>query len=89
MNNQKFQHVPSDTDTTIIRQEIVSVDGIEVLKQEWRWEAVKAKSLILSNTDADAMTDDELKQLVKDDKTQVIVKRCQEFTFVNYCFRVD
>ncbi|MBC7204304.1 MAG: hypothetical protein H5U29_12445 [Pusillimonas sp.] len=42
----RFANVPIDSDTTIISQRQITVQGISVLNQHWRWDGARAESLI-------------------------------------------
>ena len=83
-----FQDVPVDTDTKILHEELLIIKGIQVLKQDWYWEGIKASSLILRNNDAEQLTDEELKKLVDKDEDKTTLKRSDRYTFVNYGFKI-
>jgi hypothetical protein len=60
----KFDAVPLDDDTSILAQNEVAVGGYDALHQVWKWEGIKAESIIFLTADVSSLHDDDLKQLL-------------------------
>ena len=89
----KFADVPIDTDTKITGQKIIELDGVTALHQKWRWEGIKAESLIFASSDVIDLTDQALEQItlasgLVNAGSQMTMKRSDNgFVFVNFNFR--
>ena len=50
--NTKFENIPTDDDTFVLRQRTVSINQIDAVHQEWVWDGILAESMIFSSTNA-------------------------------------
>ena len=48
--NTKFENIPTDDDTFVLRQRTVSINQIDAVHQEWVWDGILAESMIFSST---------------------------------------
>ena len=44
--NTKFENIPTDDDTFVLRQRTVSINQIDAVHQEWVWDGILAESMI-------------------------------------------
>ena len=48
--NTKFENIPTDDDTFVLRQRTVSINQIDAVHQEWVWDGILAESMIFSSS---------------------------------------
>lgn len=91
--NARFQHVPVEEDTKILRREITTVGGHEVLHEKWSWDGVKGETIVFVSSEVAQLSDGELEQLARESHllelgSQITIKRAESgYTFVNFNFR--
>ena len=49
--NTKFENIPKDDDTFVLRQRTILSIKIDALHQEWAWDVILAESMIFSSAD--------------------------------------
>ena len=49
--SKKFDSVPVEEDTRILRNQETHLSEYDVLHQKWKWEAITAESIIFLNED--------------------------------------
>lgn len=89
--NEKFNAVPSDLDTRIIKEKVVKIASYDALYQKWNWDGIVAESLIFVTADVEALDDEEIKTLVSNSPYHkggsMTFKRCETgYVFVNFGF---
>lgn len=90
-NVRRFAGRRVDRDTKILSTEYLQVDGRDILVENWRWEAIRGKSLIFLSEQLAGLSDAEVDALgrkVADlgEEEQTTLKRGDEFTFFNFAF---
>jgi hypothetical protein len=89
----KFDAVPLDDDTSILAQNEVAVGGYGALHPVWKWEGIKAESIIFLTADVSSLYDDDLKQLLVSEAmvtpgSSVTVSHSDSgYTFLNFNFQ--
>jgi hypothetical protein len=89
----RFANVPIDSDTTIVSQHQVTVQGISALHQHWRWDGVCAQSLIFVAEDIAQLSPEELKTmllkagLLQLDQSITTSTTTNGYAFVNFNFQ--
>lgn len=94
--NEKFANVPVEVDTKVLSRTPITFGSYEAIHEKWKWvlEGVSAESIILLEADISAVSDDELKQklrdsgLMKPDSQITIARERVGFTFLNFNFVV-
>jgi hypothetical protein len=90
--SDKFDSVPVEKDTTILFSQVAKWGEVDVLYQKWFWDGITAASVIFISEDVQQMSDNTLKQEVKNSQivnkdSQITIKRSDSgFTFVNFNF---
>ena len=89
--NEKFENIPLDEGTKIIFSSPMKWGELDIVYQKWNWEGIKAESIIFLNEDVKAIDDVALEADVRDgpivkEGSQIIIKRLEEYTFVNFNF---
>lgn len=88
----RFTDVPTDIDTTIIEQREVTIQGIEALHQHWRWDGVRAESLIFLTKEIAHLSPEALKDLLRKeellrlDQSMTTSTTSNGYTFINFNF---
>ena len=91
--NPKFINVPTDEDTVINLNNVIDIDGVEVLHQKWCWDGINAESFILSAQDAAPLGREKILQLaiqsglIEDIHKITYTEDDSGFVFVNFNFR--
>jgi len=86
----KFKNVPLDDETKILSEHIVEIGKYEALLQVWNWDGIIAQSIILTDVDANEMSDSEIEEQIKslsfiEKETSLMINRSVKgFTFVNF-----
>jgi hypothetical protein len=80
----RFANVPIDSDTTIVSQNQITVQGISALHQHWRWDGVCAESLIFVAEDIALLSPEELKAMLR---KAGLLQLDQSITTSNYRFQ--
>lgn len=89
----QFANVPIDSDTTVISQSQITVQGINALHQHWHWDGVRAESLIFVTEDVVDLTPDTLKDMLRREgllqlnQSMTTSATANGYTFVNFNFR--
>ena len=92
---EKLLNVPTDEGTLIKLERMHKVNGIDVLYQKWRWDAIIAESIIFLDEDVAGMTEKEIVKMVRRDVTckkgtkVTFSQKGSGYTFVNYNFEED
>jgi len=85
----KFKQVPIDSDTKKLFEQEMKLSEYDVLFQKWIWDGIYGQSIIFESKDVDKLSDDEIKELVKESP---IVKEESDVTLMRheavckYCF---
>jgi hypothetical protein len=92
--SKKFDSVPVEEDTRVLRNKETNLGQYDVLHQKWKWEAITAESIIFLDEDVADLEDEELESMVKESSFfkggQTTIKRSESgFTFVNLNFESD
>ena len=93
--NEKFKNVPTDDETTILFESTMKFGDLDILYQKWHWDNIYAQSIVFVEEDIKTMTDDELKEYVKEsdiikDKNKITMSRDKDgFTFINFNFQTE
>lgn len=92
----KFNGVPLEDDTMLISSKKGNLGQFEILHQVWRWEGIKGESIIFADDDINDLSEDEIKELVRNspqltDKGSSLTfsQKGNGFTFVNFNFNPD
>jgi len=85
-----FNDVPVEEDTQILSSTRMRLAGLDVLKQEWTWDGIRAESMIFKSADVASKDVEELKVvLALESGSPVAIKRTKHgYTFVNYGFKL-
>ena len=90
--NNKFIDIPLDEGTKVLSTKEVKVGTIDAVFQNWKWEGVKADSIVFCDDDVATYSDEELIELVKKSvfyagSGELTIKRnTHDFTFINLNF---
>jgi len=89
--SDKFENIPVEEDTKIIMSSPMRWGELDIVYQKWNWEGITAESIIFLTEDVKEMDDDALEDDVRDgplvkSSSQVIIKRMEKYTFVNFNF---
>jgi len=92
--SKKFDSVPVDEDTIILRSQETHLGAYCVLHQIWKWESIIAESIIFLDEEVLDLEDQELEKMVKASpfckEGQTTIKRSESgFTFINFNFESD
>ena len=92
--SKKFDSVPVDEDTIILRNQETQLGEYDVLHQIWKWESIIAESIIFLDEDVVDLDDNEIEKMVTASpffkKGKATIKRSESgFTFVNFNFESD
>jgi len=88
--SDKFNNVPLDDETKILSEGIVELGDCEALFQVWSWDGIVAQSIIFTETDAEKLSDDVIKKLIRtlkfiDKEIELEINRSVKgYTFVNF-----
>lgn len=88
-----FTNVPRDMDTTILSQRQIKVGGIDALHQQWRWDGIRAESLIFVSSHITHLSPEAMKELllteglVVNDLNITMSSTDDGYTFINFNFR--
>ena len=91
----KFKQVPIDSDTKKLFEQEMKLSEYDVLFQKWIWDGIYGQSIIFESKDVDKLSDDEIKELVKEspivkEESDVTLMRHEAgFTFVNFNFEMS
>jgi hypothetical protein len=90
---QKLLSRPLDSETDMIMEHIVEVEGIQALMEIWSWEGVMASSMVFLREDVSHLNQEQLVELVfrginQQIDSQITFKETLEHVFVNYNFKV-
>ena len=93
---EKFKNAPLDEGTRLTASNLVDLGEYEALHQVWRWEGIKGESVIFADEDVEALSEEEIKKLVREsgmleDKGSKLTfsQKGTGFTFVNFNFSID
>ena len=90
-DHQKLLQRSMDEDTRIRSARYFRVDGISILLEEWRWEAISGSTAVFLTEQVAAMDDAALKEFLRgkaalDMIGGVTVSRQESHVFVNFGF---
>ena len=91
--NEKFRGVPVEEDTKILRREVMTVEGHEVLHEKWSWDGVRGETMIFVSRDVAELGNESLERMVRgapqvESGSQITIKRSDTgYTFVSFNFR--
>ncbi|WKU20119.1 hypothetical protein [Advenella alkanexedens] len=91
--SNKFANIPLDSDTTILEEKPITLEGLEAFYQKWRWDGITAESVIFASADINHLDDSELELLITRSNrfafsSSMTVKRNPEnYTFINFNFK--
>lgn len=91
----KFDHLKTESDTSVTLSLETMFGEYEVLYQHWIWDGIKAQSLIFDNNDISHVDlnrlIDEVRNspLVNDATIEITSKVGQQYTFINFNFQVE
>lgn len=91
--SQAFTNVPVEEDTKILRREVITVSGHEVLHEKWSWDGVKGETFVFVSAAVASLSDAELEQLARQSDllvsgSPITIERGESgYTFVNFNFR--
>jgi hypothetical protein len=91
--NAKFKDVPVEEDTRVLRREVVTVGGREVLHEIWTWDGVRGETIVFVSKEVGGLRDTELEAIVRQSNmvelgSQITIKRSDSgFTFASFNFR--
>ena len=90
--NTKFENIPTDDDTFVLRQRTVSINQIDAVHQEWVWDGILAESMIFSSADVSHLNAREVLEMVstfgevQKFRQANFSNRNDDFVCVNYNF---
>jgi hypothetical protein len=92
--SKKFDSVPVEEDTIVLRNQETHLGEYAVLHQIWKWDTIIAESIIFLDEEVIDLEDQDLETIVKSSpfykKGQTTIKRSElGFTFVNFNFESD
>lgn len=87
----KFENIPKDKDTKITVELQTNFGDYEVFYQKWLWDGIKAESIIFFNEDIKSLSEEEIKEQLKQspllkDNSEITYKKSDVYTFVNFNF---
>ncbi len=88
----KFANVPVDENTKIKKSNVIKINDLDALHQEWIWDGIVAESLVFIEKDVGGLSDDELVNLARknnlliEDSQATVVRNSSGFAFVNMNF---
>ncbi len=86
-----FDEIPNDNDTKIISTELIKIEGIECLKQEWLWEGIKGKSIIVPTESIKELSENRLMKYIcglQTNKQELTKANKGKYIFYNYQFEM-
>jgi hypothetical protein len=88
----EFSDIPIDTDTVVLSEKHIQLNGLNVLLQSWRWDGVKANSLIFQAADVTDFTYEAIKDILLSSGLEgatasSTISRKNDFVFINFNFR--
>ena len=88
--NNRFDTVPIETDTRILYEKQGKLGGYDFRYEIWNYDGIKAESIIFANADVAGLSDQEIKQVVRQSATvkegPMTLNRSSGFVFVNFNF---
>ena len=89
--NDKFTELPREEDTKILFTSPMRWGELDIVYEKWKWEGIRAESIIFLSEDVNSLDDAALEADVRDgplvrENSQVTIKRGENFTFVNFNF---
>lgn len=90
--SEKFKNIPKDEDTRTFLRQQMKFGEFEVVFEHWKWEGIEAESIIFVNVEVADLTDDELKEMVRESPivnkdSGITIRRSKSgYTFVNFNF---
>ena len=89
--NEKFKNIPIEKGTKILFSSPMKWGELDIVYQKWNWEGIGAESIIFLSEDVKEMDDETLEADVREgpivnENSQIIIKRGEQFTFVNFNF---
>ena len=89
--NKKFKNLTTDSDTKIIFRKDMAVNGLDAIHEQWNWDGIVAESLIFTSKEVASISDDMFTFILSansllESRSQITIKRLEEFTFVNFNF---
>jgi hypothetical protein len=94
MEMDKFKEVPVEEETKILKRRNISISGYEVLYEKWKWDGIKAESVIFIEEEVENLRDNELIEFVKNsqeiinEEHEITIKHSSGFVFVNFNFEI-
>ena len=88
----RIKAVPIEPDTKILFQKEGKLQNYDVRYEIWSWDGIEAESIIFSNDDVSALTDQEIESLVrksamvKVDSAMTLNRSDSGYTFCNFNF---
>lgn len=90
---EKFKNRKIDSDTKIISESYLTLDGFNCLHEKWVWEATKGESIIFLTDEIGDMNQKDLEDIVNKSglvkKYSLTYSKGKEFTYVNFNFSVS
>ena len=84
-----FNTVPNEQDTTILKNDYISINNIPVLLQVWAWDGLTACSAVIPHEFSSNYNEDGLLEIlrkeVKIDDSYTLTND-NKFTFINFAF---
>ena len=90
---EKFKDISVDKDTLIIDSMEVNIETHEAIYQKWHWDGIHGDSIIFCNEDIDELSEEQIKNQVKNTKlfntnSQITFIKGEKYTFVNFNFTI-
>lgn len=80
-----FPNLPNDDGVEIIERKIIDLKGNIALLEKWKWDGIKAESIIVKNEIVSNLSEEEIKKLCSDFLSgKVEIKRLEDYTFISF-----
>lgn len=92
--SEKFQNVPLEDDTKMLRRVVATLDGFNILHEKWVWDGVKGETVVFVSREVAHLPDQELEEKVRcspfvEVGSQITINRSSSgYTFVSFNFKV-
>ena len=85
----KFENLKTESDTILLMRELNTFHGFDIMMELWIYEGIEAQSVIFYKKDVKSLTDEELKNMIKEHyKTEsvTISRMDSDYVFLNFNF---
>ncbi len=89
---KKFENVLIEKDTTILSSEFIKIQGFDCKHEVWKWDGIKAESLVFYKYDFDEPYEKNILKIVENyihdnyQSSKHTIKTSGDYIFFNYNF---